>query len=387
MLSSQLIARSGKLIKMFEAPTWRLDRLCEVAGNVLSKDLSHALALQDDLLELSTKLSCLIASAPSTRDAEAIRNGWQSIDRRRSKLKTLFRRLRKYDRRPREQHDRQSYQAQRRITVETRQLRQRLGLWDSMALLVERHIDPPSIGLLAGRPKNASDPLLSMIYTAFHRLANPNAQTESAQDHGCFADIAMNIQFFETLMFAAYRLMLLQGRTQKLRFLDVGCGGGSKVFAASRFFQYCDGLEYDPRYAEAGQATLRMIDAQHCNIYQCDALTFDGYDKYDVIYFYRPMRDDEILAQLEHRIFEQAAPCTVVLAPYHADLGPRSGNNHPCVDRSAFIAGKSQAEANVLRQEAEHTGTEIVTRSRDFPFDTGFWAPLLEAAQFNGFRA
>ena len=269
---------------------------------------------------------------------------------------------------------------------ETKLLRQRLALWDSMELLIERHIDPDELPLLLDRPENESDPILSMVYYALHQLANPNPQTDSAIEHGCFADIPMPIQTFETLMLAAYRLLSLWGRAQNTRFLDVGCGGGTKVFAASRFFQFCDGLEYDPRYAETGQQTLNTIGAENCRVLQGDALTFKHYGDYDVIYFYRPMRDDKVLEQMENHIFSSARPGTVILAPYDAFCRPRSGIAHPNVDGPVFVTGLTQAESNDLRSEVERTGPEIVKRSLSFPFDTGFWAPILEAAQFNGLR-
>ena len=92
----------------------------------------------------------------------------------------------------------------------------------------------------------------------------------------------------------------------------------------------------------------------------------------------------QLLARLEERIFTMARPGTIILAPYNTSLRPRPDLDGAKVADPVFIAGVSQREADDLRRKAEYTGLEIVRRPRDFPFDTGFWSPILEAAQFNG---
>lgn len=44
----------------------------------------------------------------------------------------------------------------------------------------------------------------------------------------------------------------------------------------------------------------------------------------------------------------------------------------------------SQADADQIRQDAELTGTDILSRSDERDFDTGYWGPILDSASFNG---
>lgn len=347
--------------------------------------LRAAAACQTALHELAHGLAPLLAVPASARDGAAIADAWQAIERHRPGLSRRYRTLRKLSLRRRANGgtDRLPPALQRALARQTEALRQRLNLWHPIADLVARHAAPSAVALLPGRPGTEGDPLLDMVYKALHRLANASAQSEHAEAHGCFADIPMPIRQFETLMRAAYRIALAQGRTGALRFLDVGCGGGTKMFAASRFFAQCDGLEYDPGYAAAARRTLRTIGAVRCRVLEGDALTFDGYGGYDVIYFYRPMTDDALLDRMERRIFGQVPPGTILVAPYNPFLVSRRGMDCARVVDPIFAPGLSQRAADGLRADAERTGWDIVRRSGDFGFDPGFWGPILEVASFD----
>jgi hypothetical protein len=54
------------------------------------------------------------------------------------------------------------------------------------------------------------------------------------------------------------------------------------------------------------------------------------------------------------------------------------------VDGPIFVTGTNQASADQLRIDAEATGTNILGRSEDRVFDAGYWAPILDAASFDG---
>ncbi|MEL6466885.1 MAG: class I SAM-dependent methyltransferase [Pseudomonadota bacterium] len=349
----------------------------------MRSDLNTALAIQAKLADIATELARQLDMGHHDRDATTIRDAWRRIDQHRGRLSSLYRSMRKVERKPRAGLSRKDYEVQRTHTEGTKALQRCLRLWDRIEDMVMQHIDPVASPIKLKRDANASDPMLSMLHVALHRLANPNAQTKDANDYGCFADIPLSIQPFEGLMLAAYRLLVVQGRADTARFLDIGCGGGTKVFAASHFFPICDGLDYDPAYVAAGQRTLNLLNTKRCSIFEADGITFDGYDAYDVIYFYRPLRDDEMLAKLERRVFDTARPGTVVIALYDHFLTARAGIEAAKIIGPIFIAGVSQADADALHAEAERTSPSLLQRARHQISDPGFWTPILEATRYN----
>ncbi len=341
-------------------------------------DLERAQALQDELTVKSRALAAQIALPALDRDRDAIRSEWEKIARERAPLNALYRKLRKTAREL--ERDKFARDLQDKVKALNRVLR----FWDEMEQLVAHHIDAPETPFDLDYVPGPHDALISYLHTALHTLANPNEQDDSAINHNCFADIPMEIQRFELLINAAYRLLLVQGRADGARFLDVGCGGATKVLAAARVFPKCDGLEYDPGYAAAGARTMRLTAPEAGHVVQGDALTFDGYSAYDVIYFYRPIADDELLSTMQERIVDQARPGTVILAPYSKFLDPR--DDFPCaqIKGPIYVTGVTQEQADAWHAHARRTGTDLIRRARHLRFDPGFWTPILEAASFNG---
>lgn len=116
-------------------------------------------------------------------------------------------------------------------------------------------------------------------------------------------------------------------QVRKKKFLDVGCGIGTKLLLAGSQFETF-GLEINSKYAEMarqlvdiGYSTCDCKDDKDCgfrhaktHIFEGDALKFNRYDEFDVIYFYRPFQDDRKQRRLEAQIIEQAKEGAVVLA-------------------------------------------------------------------------
>ncbi len=352
---------------------------------------AEALALQERLLERCQVLADAIAVRPSRRDGGAILDGWKELCRLRSRSNSAYRRLRASVRQMKAEAGHADHALRRTLDADAKLMGKRLRMWDSMEMLVRRHIDPAPSDLVPRPIGNDSGSLLTSIHKALHRLANPNEQTPEADEAGCFTDIPMQVQNFDLLLSAAYRVLLVQGRTARAHFIDVGCGGATTVFVARRYFPACDGLEYDADYARAGQRTLSLIGAHDSTVFHGDGRTFDGYDTYDVIYFYRPLRDSRMLEEMERHIIESARPGTILIAPYDFSLAARSGfgSGLDCavLEAPVFVTGMTQKEADDLRYEARRAGFEIIHRSADFDFDTGFWSPILDAASFNGARS
>lgn len=137
------------------------------------------------------------------------------------------------------------------------------------------------------------------VFDQLHDVFKPQLQSEGARNHGCFADITLPNSTFVAYAHAAYRTLLALGVNHPTRFLDVGCGTGFKVMMAARYFDECEGFEYDPAYTAAAKGLFARGHFASCSAFQADGLTHEAYDTYDVIYFYRPMREDDQLQELE----------------------------------------------------------------------------------------
>lgn len=336
------------------------------------------------LIPLTEEIARILQEPASRRDPRQLGDSWAKLDRMRPEMRSIGNALRKIEKPVRARMTAAAYRAERQAYERARGFLHRLREWDEVERLVRRHVSPRRTPLLPVPQPTRRDALLTQIYEALHRLANPAVQDPSAVDRGCFADIALPIQPFDLLLSAAYRVALAQNPCRALRFLDVGCGGGTKVFAATRYFDRADGLELDPGYADAARQTLEKIGASKSTINRADALTFASYADYDVIYFYRPLRTEALLEALEQRIIETARPGTILVAPHDASLTVRPGLHCAQVDGPIFVTGIAQAEADQLRQDAEATCTKILGRSTHRSFDAGYWEPILDAASFSG---
>ncbi len=344
--------------------------------------LDQAEVIERKLRRLTEDLADHLHLPASQRDSGQIAAHWSAIDRLRPKMQAVGATLRKAERPVRSRLKAAEYRSQRPRYEMARDVLRRLRDWDEIGCIVKRHQDPVRTPLLVLRPPRRQDPLLTQIYEALHRLANPATQDPAAYTCGSYADIALPIAPFDLLMSAAYRVGLARSPRRALRFLDVGCGGGTKVFAATRYFAQADGLELDPGYADAARRTLNRLGPTRSEIIKADALCFDRYADYDVIYFYRPLKSDLQLAELERRILETARPGTILVAPHDAALAARPGMVCTQLEGPIFVTGLTPPEAIRLKQDAEATGIEILSRSAHRSFDTGHWAPILDAASF-----
>ena len=267
-------------------------------------------------------------------------------------------------------------------------LHRRFAIWRAIIDAL-RQIERRATFPLLPRPRDVLDPragidaIADIMFTRAHRAVNPVPQAAGSAAHGCFADIPTRVSLFLEIAHLAYRLLLARCHDGPMRFLDVGCGGGIKVALASGLFEIADGIEFDPGYAETARRTLPLMRAQGSRIFECDALGFDKYAQYDVIYLYRPMRDDDLLRQLEGHILAQVRPGTIILAPYQTIEA--HGDRLRRIAESVYAAGISAKEADLLARRARRIGPHIVHPRREIPNQTGWLAPLWKACEANGF--
>ena len=258
-----------------------------------------------------------------------------------------------------------------------------VGDWPRIEALVRAQIPPKrrrlyvTPGPVAAAQHLATDRLLDTL----RGVLNTADQAEDARDKGCFADIAFPHTGFTAHVHAAHRVALAQSLRHPPRFLDVGCGGGLKLLAARVWFQTADGLEYDPGYAEAARGLIDRSGTGGCRVIEADGLSWTGYDGYDVIYFYRPMRDNDLLRALETQILAHARPGALIIAPYKmfayrfAELGCAA------LADGLYVKGLAPRAATALRRRAELIGP---VPSVAPPRAPSIWDPILEASRRNG---
>lgn len=194
-----------------------------------------------------------------------------------------------------------------------------------------------------GTPEAAAQLSMERFYERLQLALSPAVPILTEAGGISHGDIPLPMNRFRNLISGAARLLRAMDRAEPWSFLDVGCGAGLKLLAAQEVFDHVEGIEHNParaararslnrtalrhrRQAEASPTpwltgTLPMARAE---VHTADALTFDGYDRFDVIYAYRPIADHALRAQMERRIIAGARPGTVLIMPY-ADFGLYGG--------------------------------------------------------------
>ncbi|MCB2135311.1 MAG: class I SAM-dependent methyltransferase [Rhodobacteraceae bacterium] len=238
----------------------------------------------------------------------------------------------------------------------------------------------PDPGTVAGQQLLATD----AAFRRLHGFVNQAGQDDGAEAMGCFADIPLHASAFAELAHAAMRVGLAQGRVGRQRFLDVGCGCGLKLIQAVQFFAEAHGVEYDPGYAAAARQLIALAGCGREKVFEGDALEFDDYGQYDVIYMYRPLKDETLMTRLEDLILTQAAPGTVVIAPYSGFQAQPDRKACARIEGELYLVGATEAEAETLRTAAERFLPANVPLARDASAADSYLAPIIAACWLNG---
>ncbi|MEL6205806.1 MAG: class I SAM-dependent methyltransferase, partial [Pseudomonadota bacterium] len=215
-------------------------------------------------------------------------------------------------------------------------------------------------------------------------MVNSNRQDSEALARGAFPDIRLPPQQFAAHGHAAYRVALALGLRKTARFLDVGCGGGVKVVMASHFFPTCHGLEFDPGYARAAEVVIEGAEVPNGKVIEADALAFEGYADYDVVYFFQPMQTKEGLYALEQQIIDHVRPQTILIAPYLPFRSRFQELGCAHIAGCVYLSATTEAEGNSIRDNAERTGLKVSPDVEAVPWGN-VWRPALKAFAANGF--
>ena len=263
----------------------------------------------------------------------------------------------------------------------------RLQGWTRCRSVISAQLPLERRELTSTQDVQVMDQIVSVMLDAVHRIANPaaNMQAADADKHGCTPDIPSPMNLFSIMIGSAHRICLVLKKQRPLRFLDVGCGGGIKVLAATTCFDFCDGLEYEKQTVTTGRQFLELLEIEQCKLIHGDALEFLNYQDYDVIYVHKPMMEIDKMVEMEEQIISQVKPGTVLLTA--GDLytdDPRSKG----VQRLTFniyITGMSEGRASEIFKAAEYMGQMVPGFRPRKLAKPAYWKPLIEESARNGY--
>lgn len=93
------------------------------------------------------------------------------------------------------------------------------------------------------------------------------------------------------------------------RFLDIGCGIGTKLALMHVLGWQTAGIDRCEHYAAAARELVPEAEVRTVNAFDIDC--FDA----DLVYMYRPAVSDELESKLEEHVLERVAPGTVCFFP------------------------------------------------------------------------
>lgn len=191
------------------------------------------------------------------------------------------------------------------------------------------------------------------------------------------ADIPADMSFYLWLMRGAVRLSAALGRGRT--FIDVGCGVGLKVLQAALMVHAADGLEYREDAAEIARRVVDHASSKRSRIFTADALNFDGYGDYDIVYCYKPLSDPDLMRELELRILAQVRPGTVLVLPYLEFLTLAEDLGCAMVIPRVYIAHATAAEAQQTLRKASRYRPGDQSPLPALPAQPGYLAPVWSA--------
>jgi SAM-dependent methyltransferase len=147
---------------------------------------------------------------------------------------------------------------------------------------------------------------VNIFDVAFHNLEA--AQTSSEITEGKYNFIPFPCGAFVDMLMEAFFVL---GQDRKKKFLDIGCGIGTKVILACSLFD-AYGIEYNPKDVE--KAKLLGMN----RVGEADAMSFSKYGEFDFLYYYRPFHDFDLYEKFETMVHKNLKP-GALLAPMHSE--------------------------------------------------------------------
>jgi SAM-dependent methyltransferase len=205
--------------------------------------------------------------------------------------------------------------------------------------------------------KTLIDTLHSFEIALFEPLYN-----QEHYDSGHWDFVSYNLNWFLMHITEAHAIcdMLHNYDKEKHKFIDVGCGIGTKVALASELFD-AHGIELDKSYAKIARKLTKKKQFYNFGRYDSkeennprikitDALQYPDYDKFDVIYFFRPLNKVEMEVTLELKIFRDVKKNTLIIPIYSQSDFPNYITKLNTPNGNIFIKNKNEEEVNIIQK-------------------------------------
>ena len=146
-------------------------------------------------------------------------------------------------------------------------------------------------GNLQGNHPFSPDQLLEVLYRLELAVANQQSTRKNEWEY---------IPYSHSVFFNHIK----EYASPKSKFLEVGCGIGTKLYMMYKFIGMYDvtGIEINSNLVKLAHS---MFDDEPIKVLHQDALTFENYGDYDVIYSYSPIKGSKKLFEI---IKEQMKP-------------------------------------------------------------------------------
>lgn len=109
----------------------------------------------------------------------------------------------------------------------------------------------------------------------------------------------------------------LTEQSQEIHFLDVGCGIGELLNTLLPFCASVTGVEYVEEYVRIGKEKYPNVNFVHSDAFKVDA---DFYSKFNFVYLYRPIDDDEVYSLLVNYLVDNCLSGTIIIQSCFPDV-------------------------------------------------------------------
>lgn len=100
-----------------------------------------------------------------------------------------------------------------------------------------------------------------------------------------------------------------------LSFLDVGCGFGLKCLLAKKVrYLRASGIDVCKSYVDFANL---LLQGEEIDVTCVNALDYDGYGKYDIVYMFQPIREREKMRQLLHKVENDMKPRSYLIGRFY----------------------------------------------------------------------
>ena len=142
----------------------------------------------------------------------------------------------------------------------------------------------------------------------YSRLSQKHTQNDTSRE---YPFVAMDTrQVFEEIRLV-HDFLEMDGKNKdkNFSFIDIGCGIGNILLIAEQFFFDVYGIEKD-QYPF--QLATELIGKDR--VWQEDIWQYDDYDKFDVVYYFRPLPDAGPQTRFEHLVEDKIKKGAILIA-------------------------------------------------------------------------